>query len=139
MWCNHKESGGTFGKLRINHPARRFLLHLKKHGVPVVLATPPWDKSRTQVAVLRGPHKSAKDHQAFLHTEMADMIEKGQWLVLPYHLAQTLPNLRISPIGVVPQRDRRPRTIVDYSFSGINKETCPRLAPAEAMQFGKAL
>jgi hypothetical protein len=69
---------------------------------------------------------------------MADMIEKGQWLVLPYHLAKTLPNLRISPIGVVPQRDQRPRTIVDYSFSGINQETCP-LAPAEAMQFGKAL
>jgi hypothetical protein len=46
--------------------------------------------------------------------------------------------LRISPIGVVPQRDRRPRTIVDYSFSGVNQETCP-LAPAEAMQFGKAL
>ena len=41
-------------------------------------------------------------------------------------------------MGVVPQRERRPRTIVDYSFSGINQEA-ERGAPAEAMQFGKAL
>jgi hypothetical protein len=92
-----------------------------------------------QLAVLRGSHKSANDHRVFLHTEMADMIKKGQWLVQPYHLAQTLPNLRNSPIGIVPQRDRCPRTIVDYSFLGINQETACPLAPAEAMQFGKAL
>ena len=41
-------------------------------------------------------------------------------------------------MGVVPQRERRPRTIVDYSFSGINQEAAQG-APAEAMQFGKAL
>jgi hypothetical protein len=69
---------------------------------------------------------------------MADMIEKGQWLVLPLNQAKELPNLRISPISVVPQRDRRPRTIVDYSFSGLNQETCT-IAPSDAMQFGTAL
>jgi hypothetical protein len=69
---------------------------------------------------------------------MADMIEKNQWIVIPYEQAKSLPHLRISPIGVVPQRDRRPRTIVDYSFSGINQETCD-IAPTEAMQFGMAL
>jgi hypothetical protein len=70
---------------------------------------------------------------------MADMIEKDQWIVLPYKQVKALlPHLRISPIGVVPQRDRRPRTIVDYSFSGVNQETCP-IAPTEAMQFGTAL
>jgi hypothetical protein len=46
--------------------------------------------------------------------------------------------LRISPIGVVPQRDRRPRTIVDYSFCDVNEDTAP-WAPAKAMQFGRAL
>ena len=45
---------------------------------------------------------------------------------------------RISPLGVVPQRDRRPRLIVDYSFSNFNEETVP-LAPIEFMQFGRAL
>jgi hypothetical protein len=69
---------------------------------------------------------------------MADMVEKNQWLVLPFSQVRKLPNLRVSPIGVVPQRDRRPRTIVDYSFSGINQETC-LIAPSEAMQFGTAL
>jgi hypothetical protein len=129
---------GDFGPLRIKHPAQRFLKYLKTRGVPVLLATPPWDQARIQAAVKRGPHKSAKDHHAFLHTEMADMIEKGQWIVLPYDQVKDLPNLRISPIGVVPQRDRRPRTIVDYSFSGVNQDTCP-VAPQEAMQFGTAL
>jgi hypothetical protein len=69
---------------------------------------------------------------------MADMVEKNQWLVLPFSQVRKLPNLRVSPIGVVPQRDRRPRTIVDYSFSRINQETCS-IAPSEAMQFGTAL
>jgi hypothetical protein len=38
----------------------------------------------------------------------------------------------------VPQRDRRPRLIVDYTFSGLNQDTL-QLAPREAMQFGRAL
>jgi hypothetical protein len=33
---------------------------------------------------------------------------------------------------------RRPITIVDYTFSGVNEDTCP-IAPAEAMQFSTAL
>ena len=60
------------------------------------------------------------------------------WLVLPYHVLRHLPNLRISPMGVVPQHERRPRPIVDYSFSGVNQDTI-HLAPCEAMQFGRAL
>jgi hypothetical protein len=41
-------------------------------------------------------------------------------------------------MGVVPQRECRPRVIVDYSFFGVNTKTA-KLAPLEAMQFGKAL
>ncbi len=41
-------------------------------------------------------------------------------------------------MGVVAQRERRPRTIVDYTFSFVNAETAP-LAPRESMQFGHAL
>ena len=66
------------------------------------------------------------------------MIDKGYWIVLPYPAVQGLPNLRISPLGVVPQRERRPRIIVDLSFSGVNRDTA-KLAPPEAMQFGCAL
>ena len=44
----------------------------------------------------------------------------------------------MSPLGVVPQRDRRPRLIVDYTYSGVNEDTL-QWAPREAMQFGRAL
>jgi hypothetical protein len=48
------------------------------------------------------------------------------------------PYLRISPMGVVPQNDPHPSTIVDYSLSGVNQATI-LLVPDEAMQFGCAL
>jgi hypothetical protein len=63
-------------------------------------------------------------------------------MVLPYRLLKKhkrlIQNLRISPMGVVPQRARRPRIIVDYLYFGLNDETI-RMAPREATQFGKAL
>jgi hypothetical protein len=38
----------------------------------------------------------------------------------------------------VPQPERRPRVIVDYSFYGVNDDTL-KLGPADAMQFGKVI
>ena len=49
-----------------------------------------------------------------------------------------LPGLQLSPPSMVPQRDRRPRWIVDYSWWNVNQETLP-LVPKEAMQFGHML
>jgi hypothetical protein len=86
----------------------------------------------------RGSHKSATEYIDFLNEEMTDMVNKQYWVVLPYKHVRHLPNLRISPLGVVPQRNRRPRTIVDYTFSGVNPEA-KRLAHREAMQYGHAL
>jgi hypothetical protein len=86
----------------------------------------------------RGPHKSAIEHSSFLDEEMATMVSRGQWMVLPYSMVRDIPGLRISPIGVVPQHDRRPRTIVDYTYYRLNADTV-LLAPSEAMQFGRAL
>jgi hypothetical protein len=59
-------------------------------------------------------------------------------MVLPFNQVKNLPGLRVSPIGLVPQHNRRPRTIVDYSYSGVNLDTL-KLAPKEAMQFGRTL
>jgi hypothetical protein len=67
-----------------------------------------------------------------------DFCRQGYWIVLPYDLVKHWPALRVSPLGAVPQRDRRPRLIVDYSYSNVNQETV-RLSPHEAMQFGHAL
>ena len=86
----------------------------------------------------RSPHKSAQEERAFVCEEILDFCAQGYWAVLPYSAVRRWKNLRISPLGVVPQRDRRPRLIVDYSFSGVNEDTVP-MAPKDAIQFGRAL
>ena len=117
------------------HRAARLLGHLSRVGQPVCLSSPPWSLSQKDAAVARGPHPSAREYSAFLRGEMYQMCLRGQWVVLPYSLVRKMPGLRVSPPGVVPQRERRPRTIVDYTYSGVNPETV-KLAPPEAMQFG---
>jgi hypothetical protein len=120
------------------HKAGRLLEHLRRRGASVPLHTGPWPAERIQVAAHRGSHRSAQDEVEFVSLEMMDFCAQGFWTVLPLHAALQLPNLRLSPLGVVPQRNRRSRLIVDYTYSGVNDETA-RLAPPEAMQFGKAL
>ena len=124
--------------LRTSHPAGEYLDRLRPIGAPVLQTTKPWDRESISIALARGSHQSALSHLEFLRDEMADMIEQGYWVILPYSNVLHLPHLRLSPLGVVPQRDRRPRIIVDYTFWGINDDTVP-LAPSESMQFGRAL
>ena len=120
------------------HPAAKYLGRLRTIGAPIQCSTPDWTLNRRTDAAYRGSHQSASQYLSFSESEMADMIRKGYWIALPYAVVKDLPNLRLSPMGVVPQRERRPRTIVDYTFSGVNQEAA-RGAPPEAMQFGKAL
>jgi hypothetical protein len=122
----------------LDHPASNLLRSYRKHGVPVITKTQPWSQARINAALKRAPHKSAKIEHAFLRKELRDMIKKGHWMLLPGSLVKNLKNLRISPIDVVPQRDRRSRTIIDYSFYNVNEDTAP-IAPREPMQFGRAL
>jgi hypothetical protein len=127
----------------IRHPARSHLRHLRRRGAWAPMATAPWSQDKLAAALSRGPHKSAFEHAAFWGEELVQFVLKGQWVVLPYRMLKALPRrarrqLRVSPMGVVPQRDRRPRVIVDYSFFNVNQDTT-KLAPREAMQFGKAL
>ena len=122
----------------LSHPAAPLLDRMRRNGVPVVIRSPPWTPSMKQARFARGPHKSARDYAEFLAAEFLDFCRKGYWTLLPYELVKDIPELRISPIGVVPQRERRPRVIVDYSYYGVNRDTV-KLAPQESMQFGKAL
>jgi Reverse transcriptase (RNA-dependent DNA polymerase). len=124
--------------LPFNHPAKRLLKLYRSHGVPVKLSSKPWSEAKLHQALMRGPHKSCRDYHQFLSDEFVDMINKGQWTILPYSLVKQFTNLRLSPPGVVPQRDRRPRWIVDYSFYNVNQDTLPLVAE-DAMQFGHAL
>ena len=59
------------------------------------------------------------------------------WIVLPIEDAVGLNGLRLSPAGLITQRDRRDRIVIDYTWSGVNEATC-RLDP-NSMQFGHAL
>ena len=135
----HRRPTGDFSSLHnVHHPARRLLQLYKHHGAPVKFSTPPWTRLHVQRALRRGPHRSCYDHLPFLNEEFIDMINKGQWIVLPHSAVQHLPGLRVSPPGVVPQRERRPCWICDYSWWNINNDTLP-LAAMESMQFGHAL
>ena len=123
---------------QVRHPAKRLLQHLASKGAPVVMKTPNWSTSRINQAVRRGPHKSCQSQEPFLSSEFSDFVEKSQWIVLPLSTARTIPGLRLSPPGVVPQRNRRARLISDLSFYSVNDDTL-QLAPPESMQFGRAL
>jgi hypothetical protein len=120
------------------HRAAHLIGTLWRTGATVAMKTEPWSMQRKVEALKRGSHQSANLHQDFLCEEFVDMIHKGQWVLLPAHLVMDKTNLRIIPLGVVPQRDRRPQTICDYSFFSVNLDTVP-LAPQESMQFGRAL
>ena len=122
----------------VHHPARRLLDFYKKRGAPIKMATKAWSRERIDEALQRGVHKSCQEHIGFLKEEFIDMIQKGQWVVLPTKAVRHIPDLRVLPPGVVPQQDRRPRWIGNYTFSGVNGDTLP-LAAMEAMQFGHAL
>ena len=54
----------------------------------------------------RGPRPSTRPYLHFLELDMADMITKGYWVVLPYELVKDIPNLCISPMGAIPQHER---------------------------------
>ena len=133
-----KRKRGDIGPLNFDHPGVRLLKNYKYDGVPVKLHTKPWSQARNRQALHRGPHRSCLDHLTFLQEEFVEMIQKDQWVILPYDVVKDLPGLRLSPPGCIPQRDRRPRWICDYSYYNVNQETVELFA-AEAMQFGHAL
>jgi hypothetical protein len=58
----------------------------------------PWTQARLEAALARGSHKSAIKHLAFLQEEILAMMQKGQWILLPYALVKDLPNLHQSRI-----------------------------------------
>jgi hypothetical protein len=123
---------------QLPHRAAHLLDRLRLTGAPVVTKNEPWSLAKKILALNMGPHASAINHVEFLRDKFVNMIDKGQWVVLPARLVLNKTNLRISPLGVVPQRDRRPRTISDYSFFMVNEDTVD-LALAESMQFGRTL
>ena len=120
------------------HPVGPFLENLSKHRMPVVLKTPLWSIPACGKAIQYKAHSSAEDHEDLPCNKLADMVKAGHWVLLSYSSVQHTTNLQISQVGTVLQQDCKPRCIVDYTFSGVNKATV-KLAPPESVQFGKAL
>ena len=119
------------------HPAAPLLATFKQTGAPANFQR-PWSLRQKDKAVATNGYASTRNYQGFLETELVDMIQKGYWIVLPYNKIRQQTELRLSQAGIIPQADRRPRTIVDYRRSGVNDDTITQ-APADAMQFGRAL
>lgn len=126
------------GVKSIPHSAAAYLDALREEGAAVALEDPPWTAAKLEEAAEYGSHKSCDRDLSFIAQEMMDFASKGFFLVLKYEDAKGIPNLRLAPMGLVPQRDRRDRIVVDYSYWGTNDASVPT-APPEAMQFGRAL
>ena len=122
----------------VRHPARQYLEELRDQGLPISMDDEEWSLEKRDACVSRGCHKTAREHAAFIREEMSDFAESGFWVVLPYEQVRHLKNLRLSPLGVKEERERRPRLVVDHTFFGVNQHTL-EFAPKEAMQFGMTL
>jgi len=128
------------------HPAGNLISHLAKLGTPAIMSTAPWGESELEHRLKRGSHKSCDEHLDFLRGEMLEFVRKRFWVLLPYRLIRKklrrkireMHDFRVSPLGIVPQRDRRPRLIVDYSYYEVNQDTL-QLGPKDSMQFGRTL
>jgi len=88
----------------LDHPAANLLHSLSTIGAPAQGTLPAWSLSHRDAMMARGSHSSASAHYHFLRNEMADMMAKGYWTILPYRLVRHLPNLRISNWSRPPTR-----------------------------------
>ena len=119
------------------HEAAPLLDQMQKKGTPVKIDAPPLTQEQIAAAIAYGSHNSCNRYPSFLHIEMRDFVEKDFWIVLPLENVVGLNGLRLSPVGLDPQRDRRDRIVIDYTWSGVN-EANRRLSP-DTMQFDHAL
>ena len=119
------------------HEAAPLMDQMRLKGTSVKIDGPPLTPEQLAAAIAYGSHNSCNRDPSFLHTEMRDIVKKGFWIVLPLEDVVGLNGLRLSPAGLISQRDLRDLIFIEYTWSGVNKATC-RLAP-DAMQFGHAL
>jgi hypothetical protein len=101
------------------HPFFPTLHQWATDGVPVDCG-PDWEWDVIEQAVARGPHPSAleDDNIALVHDDLQYQVDAGfSRIMLWSDLEKLRPsNLKISPMAVVPQKDRRGRLILDLSF-----------------------
>jgi hypothetical protein len=89
-------------------------------GVPVDCGE-PWKWETIEAAVNKGAHKSATSEESIqlIAEDVAYQVKAGYAEIVSWaELCRSRPkNLKVSPLAVVPQRDRRGRMILDLSFA----------------------
>jgi hypothetical protein len=123
--------------LAAGHPFFPTLHQWGSHGVPVDCG-PDWQWDAVLAAVAGSPHRSALDPEniALVHEDVQYQVDAGfSKIVLWEDLNQLKPRrLKISPIAVVPQKNRRGRLVLDLSFPVYPErtKTNPRPDPIQA-------
>jgi hypothetical protein len=121
----HKAAQGKRRKLMDPAPWTRFhpfvaTLERWATGVPVDCGD-PWTPAAIATAVARGPHTSALTPEArLLITDEVDyQVQAGFSEILAWTEVQALqpPNLKVSPLAVIPQVGRWGRLLLDLSFA----------------------
>ena len=88
-------------------------------GVPVDCGE-DWSREQIMTAIERGPHKGALTEDAIelFEEDIAYQVKAGfSRIVLLDDIIDDLPRkLKISPVAAIPQKNRRPRIILDLSF-----------------------
>jgi hypothetical protein len=91
--AHHRPSSNFASLDNLHHPAQCLLRLYVHRGAPVKFAMPPWTHQHLQRALSWGPHCSSLEYIDFLHEEFVDMINKGQWVILPAKAVLHLPGL----------------------------------------------
>jgi hypothetical protein len=123
--------GGSQGKKRLMSPAtcvnfHPFMETLRdwEEGVAVECGE-DWTLEEIEAAVAQGPHQSAQTPEALelIQEDIAYQVRTGYAEILEWSwLKENLPaQLKISPLAVVPQANRRGQIILDLSFPVLRK------------------
>lgn len=113
-WRNNMCPSG----LALHHPAAELLLKYATEGCPTDTGE-PWSIDQMTKAVERGPHQSALDPEAmeYFEKEVMEKVAQGQARVVLWDDIKDAPppQLKVSPIALIPHKSRMFRAILDLS------------------------
>ena len=105
--------------LAMYRPAANLLLEYATKGCPTKTGA-PWSRQLMQAAIDKGPHASALIPEAIeqLRREIAEKVASGQARVVRWDDIKhdPPPELKISPLAMVPHNSKPYRAILDLSF-----------------------
>ncbi|KAL7458421.1 hypothetical protein ACHAWC_009998 [Mediolabrus comicus] len=132
--------------LALEHPAAEVLLEYASGGCPTLTGN-NWSREMIEAAIARGTHKSARSPEAiaYFQSEIEQKLAAGQVKVYNWDdIKDNLPpQMKISPLALVPHKSRAFRAILDLSFrlrleSGATvpsvNETSQKTAPKAACE-----